>query len=77
MQIDFEHKLGVGEYGVVYRGEWNGMQVAVKELQGGAKSSDAAKTAFAGEAKLMSQIGEHPYVLVGLLFVFFGFLTPN
>jgi serine/threonine protein kinase len=47
----------------VYSGTWNGLKVAVKELAGGARASEQARTQFMREVKLMQEIGEHPFVL--------------
>lgn len=63
VSINFDDKLGTGEYGVVYSGTWNGLKVAVKELAGGAQASEQARTQFMREVKLMQEIGEHPFVL--------------
>jgi predicted Ser/Thr protein kinase len=63
VDINFDDKLGNGEYGVVYSGTWNGLKVAVKELTGGARASEQARTQFMREVKLMQEIGEHPFVL--------------
>ena len=61
--INFDDKLGKGEYGVVYSGTWAGNKIAVKELSGGSDANADARQQFMREVKLMQEIGEHPFVL--------------
>jgi serine/threonine protein kinase len=61
--INFDDKLGKGEYGVVYSGTWAGNKIAVKELSGGGDANADARQQFMREVKLMQEIGEHPFVL--------------
>eukprot|EP01113_Clastostelium_recurvatum_P031502 TRINITY_DN3939_c0_g1_i2.p1 TRINITY_DN3939_c0_g1~~TRINITY_DN3939_c0_g1_i2.p1 ORF type:complete len:1097 (-),score=195.72 TRINITY_DN3939_c0_g1_i2:87-3377(-) len=53
-------KLGDGSSGIVFRGEWRGISVAIKELQ---HVSPAKSAAFYDEAELMKTISPHPNVL--------------
>jgi hypothetical protein len=56
----FDKAIGAGASGVVYKGVWNEMAVAVKQL----KTSDPEELRkFQLECKIMIEIGKHPNVL--------------
>eukprot|EP01113_Clastostelium_recurvatum_P014135 TRINITY_DN17653_c0_g1_i5.p1 TRINITY_DN17653_c0_g1~~TRINITY_DN17653_c0_g1_i5.p1 ORF type:complete len:1080 (+),score=151.93 TRINITY_DN17653_c0_g1_i5:26-3265(+) len=54
-------KLGQGSSGVVYRGEWRGNTVAVKELL---HVTEQEKVAFTNEAELMKNLPPHPNLIL-------------
>eukprot|EP01113_Clastostelium_recurvatum_P031505 TRINITY_DN3939_c0_g2_i1.p1 TRINITY_DN3939_c0_g2~~TRINITY_DN3939_c0_g2_i1.p1 ORF type:complete len:673 (-),score=209.78 TRINITY_DN3939_c0_g2_i1:87-1847(-) len=58
--VNIREKLGDGSSGIVFRGEWRGISVAIKELQ---HVSPAKSAAFYEEAELMKTISPHPNVL--------------
>jgi serine/threonine protein kinase len=52
--IKFEKKIGRGGYGEVYKGKFNGKDVAIKKLLDHKDLSAAAKTEFENEANMMN-----------------------
>jgi len=59
--LTFEKELGRGGFGVVWRGQWNRTQVAIKQILA-EKLSPAALSEFTHEAHLMYQL-RHPNVV--------------
>jgi len=56
-----EHKIGEGGYGVVFKGEWENIPVAIKELRTG-KMPDKVLAEFKNEAFIMAQY-RHPNIV--------------
>jgi hypothetical protein len=56
------NKLGQGAFGVVYRGRWQSMPVAIKSLHLQA-ADDALRREMAAEASVMSNL-RHPNILI-------------
>lgn len=55
----YEEIIGEGAFGVVYRGFWRSVVVAIKEIKDTGKGFEE----FEREATLMSQVGNHPNVV--------------
>ena len=56
--IDDSNELGRGSFGVVMKGEWNGMDVAVKELHL-KKLTKQEQKGFAKEIRILALLGKH------------------
>lgn len=62
-EVVLQQKLGQGASGVVYRGLWNGQQVAIKHITASLlRDTDVAQVKAAREAALGSQL-EHPGIV--------------
>ena len=62
-EIKLGKQIGAGNFGTVYRGEWNGMSVAIKQLHADVVSS-AEKDAFTAEAERMIHIKNHRNIVM-------------
>ena len=58
LTIDDSNELGQGSFGVVRKGEWNGMDVAVKELHL-KKLTKQEQKGFAKEIRILALLGKH------------------
>lgn len=59
LRIHSDDKLGQGTFGVVYKGTWQGLTVAVKQLHL-QKLTRQEKSSFVKEIRIMSTLGKHP-----------------
>lgn len=65
LQIDRNNAIGRGGFGVVYRGKWRAIDVAVKEIKKEMISKDEL-VSFIEEAEIMKQMTPHPNVVLFL-----------
>lgn len=61
-EISFENELGRGAYGVVYRGVWRGLDVAVKKIMN-TDFSEESLNLFIKECELMRNLRPHKHVV--------------
>jgi len=59
-ELVFDAQIGKGSFGIVYRGHWRGVEVAIKEL---ISLSQEEKESFIAEAKLMTDLKPHANVV--------------
>lgn len=60
-EIAYKEKIGEGNYGVVFKGKWRSVDVAVKQLHR-VQLEEAALAEFRHEAEIMGKLGSHPNV---------------
>jgi sterile alpha motif and leucine zipper-containing kinase AZK len=62
VEFDEKDKIGSGGYGIVYKGRWNGKDVAVKKLLEEKELSKEAQLEFKTECGTMDKI-KHPNIV--------------
>ena len=60
--IKIEKQIGEGAYGVVFKGQWKGVPVAIKQVQGHLLD-EKARNEFMNEIRVMGKLGNHSNVI--------------
>jgi len=61
-ELNFKEKLGEGAYGIVFRGEWRMIDVAIKRLKEGMISASQLSE-FQAEMRIMVNLKPHPNII--------------